>query len=444
MIKKKKSIYDTKIKMFLKCLKYKGIFSVIGAIFQQLTLFSLFSFANICTNIGKKTNANTKLSFFLNPITNIYMCIFCFIGGFSERHLGIHITIIISGLSISLGSFLLILSSSIYLDFIITILYGFGFGISMTAAVGNACRYYPNIRGLITAICGGIGGNLGSALCNFMNSIYGENCDKYLKFHIIFMISGSLISIIFIIVYKEEQNQKAINSNSNNVESDNENNNGDVDRENELTNSNEERNNENKNLEIPLSVILLHSRVYYILLLFFCCCFVQGFIMTVGFEFGVNIVNNINHSKMGIIFTIMSLTGCIAGPIWGHIHDKLQFQKTLMLVNILSMINSSLIIFTKKHFVAYGFSIVINGNLNTGTFAMIFPHISRVFGFKYAGDLYAVVVFSTGISTLIGSVILYIIYTSLNSCIIVFFIGAGLNIIGFVLCFFENDDIFKA
>ena len=71
--------------------KYKGIFSVIGALFQQLTLFSLFSFANICTNIGKKTNANTKLSFFLNPITNIYMCIFCFIGGFSERHLGIHI-----------------------------------------------------------------------------------------------------------------------------------------------------------------------------------------------------------------------------------------------------------------------------------------------------------------------------------------------------------------
>ena len=427
--------------------KYKGIFSVIGAIFQQLTLFSLFSFANICTNIGKKTDADTKVSFFLNPITNIYMCIFCFIGGFSERHLGIHITIIISGITISLGSFLLIISSNIYLDFAITILYGFGFGISMTAAVGNACKYYPNIRGLITAICGGIGGNIGSALCNYMNSIYGEDCDKYLKFHIIFILSGSFLAVIFITVYKEEQKQNAINTNSNNLESENENNNENVDKENELTNSNEqtknENENENKNKEIPLTVILKHSRVYYILLLFFCCCFVQGFIMTVGFEFGVNVVKDINHSKMGIIFTIMSLTGCVAGPIWGHIHDKLQFQKTLMLVNIISMINSGLIIFTKKHFVAYAFSIVINGNLNTGAFAMIFPHVSRVFGFKYAGDLYAVVVFSTGISTLIGSVVLYIIYTSLNSCIIVFFIGAGLNIIGFVLCFFENDDIFK-
>ncbi len=424
--------------------KYKGIFSVIGAIFQQLTLFSLFSFANICTNIGKKTDADTKVSFFLNPITNIYMCIFCFIGGFSERHLGIHITIIISGITISLGSFLLIISSNIYLDFAITILYGFGFGISMTAAVGNACKYYPNIRGLITAICGGIGGNIGSALCNYMNSIYGEDCDKYLKFHIIFILSGSFLAVIFITVYKEEKKQNAINTNSNNLESENENNNENVDKENELTNSNEETNNENKkeNKEIPLTVILKHSRVYYILLLFFCCCFVQGFIMTVGFEFGVNVVKDINHSKMGIIFTIMSLTGCVAGPIWGHIHDKLQFQKTLMLVNIVSMINSGLIIFTKKHFVAYAFSIVINGNLNTGAFAMIFPHVSRVFGFKYAGDLYAVVVFSTGISTLIGSVILYIIYTDLSSCIVMFFIGAVLNFIGFVLCFFEKEDVF--
>ena len=414
--------------------KYKGIFSVIGALFQQLTLFSLFSFANICTSIGKKTNASTTLSFFLNPITNIYMCIFCFIGGFSVRHLGIHITIIISGLSIALGSYFLLLSTNIYLDFIITILYGFGFGISMTAAVSNACRYYPNIRGLITAICGGVGGNLGSALCNFMNSIYKQDCDKYLKFHIIFMIAGTLIAITFITKY-EEKKKNDLNNHLNEYESNNVIETPNTEFESEITKSNEEPN------EIPLRVILLHCRVYFILLLFFCSCFVQGFIMTVGYEFGVKKVN-IDHSRMGIIFTIMSLTGCIAGPIWGYIHDKLHFKKTLMLVNILSMINSGLIFLTKNNFITYGFSIVFNGNLNTGAFAMIFPHVSRVFGFKYAGDLYAVVVFSTGISTLIGSVILYIIYTDLSSCIVVFFIGAVLNFIGFVLCFCEKENVF--
>ena len=75
--------------------------------------------------------------------------------------------------------------------------------------------------------------------------------------------------------------------------------------------------------------------------------------MTVGYEFGVKKVN-IEHSRMGIIFTIMSLTGCIAGPIWGYIHDKLHFKKTLMLVNILSMINSGLIFLTKNNFITYG------------------------------------------------------------------------------------------
>ena len=401
--------------------KYKGIFSVIGALFQQLTLFSLFSFANICTSIGKKTNADTTLSFFLNPITNIYMCIFCFIGGFSVRHFGIHITIIISGISISLGSYLLYLSSSIYLDFIITILYGLGFGISMTAAVGNACRYFPNIRGLITAICGGIGGNIGSALCNYFISIYEQDSDKYLKFHIIFMISGTCLALIFITVYNEEEDKKTSDNNS------------DTELQSEITNDETNK----KNDEIPLKSILSHCRIYFILLLFFLCCFAQGFIMTVGFEFGVKRVN-IEHSKMGIIFTIMSLTGCIAGPIWGFLHDKLNFHITFMLVNFLSMINAIFIYYTQTNKTLYGVSIIFNGNLNTGAFAMIFPHVSRVFGFKYAGDLYAVVVLSTGISTLIGSVILYFIYTTINSCIIVIIIGGALNFFGLFLCSFED------
>ena len=109
-----------------------------------------------------------------------------------------------------------------------------------------------------------------------------------------------------------------------------------------------------------------------------------------------------------------------------------------MLVNFLSMINAIFIYYTQTNKTLYGVSIIFNGNLNTGAFAMIFPHVSRVFGFKYAGDLYAVVVLSTGISTLIGSVILYFIYTTINSCIIVIIIGGALNFFGLFLCSFED------
>ena len=165
-------------------------------------------------------------------------------------------------------------------------------------------------------------------------------------------------------------------------------------------------------------------------------------LMTVGFAYGTKVIELESYSKMGIIFTIMSLTGCIAGPIWGFIHDKLHFQKTVMLVNLLSMLNSAFIYFAKDSIYLYGILIILNGNLNTGSFAMIFPHVSKVFGFKYAGEMYAIVVLSTGISSLVASILLWSVYGNISSCFSIFFVGSAFNVIGFILCFFENDNKF--
>jgi MFS family permease len=167
--------------------------------------------------------------------------------------------------------------------------------------------------------------------------------------------------------------------------------------------------------------------------------------MTVGFTYGSEFIatNHVEGRKsMGLVFTIMSLTGCIAGPIWGFVHDKLEFQKTLMLVNILSMCNSALIGVTKNSIISFGFSVIFNGSLNSGAFSMIFPHVSKVFGFKYAGEMYGIVVLSTGISSLIASILLRVVFQKIEQCLNVFFIGSFLNLIGFGLCFFENDEKF--
>ena len=75
---------------------------------------------------------------------------------------------------------------------------------------------------------------------------------------------------------------------------------------------------------------------------------------------------------------------------------------------------------------------------------MIYPHVSKVFGFKYAGEMYGVVVLSTGISSLIASLLLNVfgIRDNYNSCLYVFYIGSGLNLIGILLAFFETDEKF--
>ncbi len=421
----------------------RAISSIIGSLFHQFTLFSLFAFANICVNYGKKKYQNVKeiAFFFLYPICVIYMCLACFLGGISLRKLGIHLSIILGCISICLCSFLLLITNNIYLDYLVIIFYGLGFGISMTSSISNACMYYPENRGLISAICGAVGGNLGSALCNFkIGKVSEEEPLDYFKFHIAFMVIGTLISVLTIRNYRDNLENNDISKNTNNLIEDEKNKNIN---NTELTEGNY---NENQSAiqekDIELKVILKSFRIYYILLIFFFSCFVQGYIMTVGFVYGIKEVRDGSNSKMGIIFTIMSLTGCIAGPFWGFIHDKLHFQKTVMLVNLLSMLNSAFIYFAKDSIYLYGILIILNGNLNTGSFAMIFPHVSKVFGFKYAGEMYAIVVLSTGISSLVASILLGCVFKNISSCFSIFFVGSAFNVIGFILCFFENDNKF--
>ena len=75
---------------------------------------------------------------------------------------------------------------------------------------------------------------------------------------------------------------------------------------------------------------------------------------------------------------------------------------------------------------------------------MIYPHVSKVFGFKYAGEMYGIVVLSTGISSLIASLLLhgFGIKGDYNSYFTIFYIGSGLNLIVILLAFFETDEKF--
>ena len=367
-----------------------GIFSVVGAVFHQFTLFSLFTFSNLCPLLyEEKKSPNSKdllEQYILFPLHILYMSVFCIFGGAVDRKLGTHLTIILGCLSICIADFLLMISKSYTLDFFFIIFYGIGFGISMTSAVGNACRYFPKNRGLINAICIGTGGNLGFVLFNFMIQRY-RNYTQYLVFHIIYMIVGTILAVGFITTFKESaMDHPLTNENDSNTE--------------RLTNSLEieEKNNDNNDIPITtqidnigeqqaeLKVILKHWRIYYISLIFFCTFFAQDYINV----FSTNLFEN-------NIFKIMYLIGCVEGSIWGFIYDELEFRKILMLVNCLTMLNSFLMKFTSYNINSCVFSTILNEHLKIGAFIIIYPHVSRIFGFKYAGEMFGVVVLSTRI-----------------------------------------------
>ena len=461
----------------------KGISSILSAILQQFSLFPLFMMSNIIPfmisylyHLEKESNPDHTSSirqrdgYFIHPFMSFFMSIFCFFGGIIGHFLGPKLVILLGGILLALGDLLFTISENLILDFLINIFFGIGFAVSMTASVKNACKYFPKKRGLINALAGGFGGNLGSSTFNLIIKLYVSKGDyprandnnMYIKstaenYKIFFYIHAGIsfgfgiLSCLLLFPY-----EKAINKGGNNFSEMIEQKNN-IDRLPE--NINEEINRANKeikksNYKEDLKLILSHSRIYYLLAIFLCTSFLQCFILTVGFNFGTMEHGKNNNKKIGgdemsIIFMLMSLISCFIGPIFGSIYDKLGFKKTMIILNIISVFNGSLIFLTVRlGVIFYGISIILNGCLNSGAFSMIFPYVSKIFGFNYAGELYGIVVLSVGISSIMSSSIYYIISKVIKtendlSYLYIFIVGIIMNIISIVMTFYEKEEAFS-
>ena len=349
----------------------KGISSILSAILQQFSLFPLFMMSNIIPfmisylyHLEKESNPEHTSSirqrdgYFIHPFMSFFMSIFCFFGGIIGHFLGSKLVILLGGFLLALGDLLFTISENLIFDFLINIFFGIGFAISMTASVKNACKYFPKKRGLINAIAGGFGGNLGSSTFNLIiklfvskgdyprandNNMYikstAENFKIFFYMHAGISLGFGILSSLLLFPY-EKAISKGGQTFSEMIEQKN-----NIDRLPE--NINEEINKtkdeiKKSNYKEDLKLILSHNRIYYLLAIFLCTSFLQGFILTVGFNFGTMEHGKGNNKKIGgdemsIIFMLMSLISCFIGPIFGTIYDKLGFKKTMIILNIISV-----------------------------------------------------------------------------------------------------------
>ena len=168
----------------------KGISSTLSAILQQFSLFPLFMMSNIIPfmisylyHLEKDSSSDNTSSirqrdgYFIHPFMSLFMSIFCFFGGIIGHFMGSRMVILLGGIFIALGDMLFVISQNLILDFFINIFFGIGFAISMTASVKNACKYFPKKRGLINALAGGFGGNLGSSTFNLVIKLFVSKGD---------------------------------------------------------------------------------------------------------------------------------------------------------------------------------------------------------------------------------------------------------------------------
>ena len=182
----------------------------------------------------------------------------------------------------------------------------------MTAAVKNASKYFPSKAGLINALAGGFGGNLGSSFFNLVIKIFvskgdfpnNQDNNMYKKataenYKIFFYIHGgvvlgiAIVSALLLVPYDENKES------SENLENKNENEN--------LVKEEDKIENNNENYRSGLKIILTHGRIYLLLFIFLFTSFLQGFIFTVGFNYGTmshgdKTQSDIGGDEMSIIF----------------------------------------------------------------------------------------------------------------------------------------------
>ena len=483
-----------------------GIRSVIAAFLHQFSLYPLFMISNIIPfmisylyHIEKETSPNNSSNitqddgYFIHPIMCLCMSLCAFFGGLVEHYVGPKYAILIGGVSLALGDTLFIFSKSLIFDYCINICFGIGFGVSITAGTKNATKYFPKKRGLITSLIAVLGGNLGSSFFNLIirlfvskgdyqnpndNNMYRKSTALNYKLFLIihgsvaltFSIIAALLLVDFDVIEKnnneldknllgenspiektEEEKEitnekeeiknteenKEINNNEINDDDEEINDKEETDK-NEINNNNNQienkNNNKSNNLEYKKSLkeIFKHFKIYLILIIYILTVFLQGFTYTVGFNFGTTMShddtkkenkNKISPDQMSIIFMLSSLISGAMGPITGLIYDKIHFRSD------------------------YGISIILNGCLNSSAFSLLLPHVSKIFGFEYAGELYGFIALSTGISNMTSSSIYYIIthFSNKNdkNYFYIFIVGASCSFIAAVLAFFDKEKKFK-
>ena len=452
----------------------KGIMSLSAAMLHQFSLYPLFMMSNIVPfmvsylyHIQKESSPDNKSSltqndgYFIHPIMELSMSICCFFGGIVEHYLGPRLVILLGAFSIAFGDFLFTISKNIIFDYFINIFFGIGFAIAMTAAVKNASKYFPNKRGLVNALAGGFGGNLGSSFFNLVikyfvskgdfpnnddNDMYKKSTAKNYKtffyIHAGVILGIAIISSFLLVPYEETKYTSSTVEKLDNKDNNEEDNN----------NGNDESGENNVDYKKGLKLILTNRRIYQLLFIFLFTSFLQGFIFTVGFNYGTmdhgSKKKPIGGDQMSIVFMLTALISSGMGPLFGIIYDKIGFKYTIIIIDTISVINGSLISITVKlGIVFYGISVILNGCLNGGAFSMIFPYVSKIYGFNYAGELYGFVVLSTGISSMISASIYYTISHFSNNndgtYLIIFLTGCVLNALAIVLAILENNNHFS-
>ena len=426
----------------------KGISSILASIIHTFGYSSIWSLGYTTIYlISFRRHYNENLDFSYSycfiPLMNLVFNLTAPLGGYFEGKYGPKKSIIFSNLFLCIPFFIMYFSRSIYLDYLLMMLNGFGSAIGFNITKKNACSFFMNKKALICSIIY-LFPNFFCVILILYNEVFILNYDKYPSIEkiyydentfinyqkLIFFEIGLLIFtclITYILYFQNDPKETAKFGFNEKVKKENDEN---------LRNNEVEKVEKSKKriTKISLNKKILYNRrtINLIAMVFF------------FFPF-INLINNILRMDIHFYFifgALYHIVGCISCILFGLIGDFIQFKYLFIVLSIISSLASFCYIkYFDGEFILFLELILVSFAYNG--FNVIFDaHIMNIYGMENFIEAWGITRASAGISQILGIILNFALVSNSPKYKIVYGIMEVFSIIALGFGLYEKEDKF--
>ena len=386
----------------------KGISSIVASIFHIFGYFSIMALGYttiylISFRRHYNPNLNFSYTYCLIPLINLSFSLSAPIGGYFEDKFGGKKTIILSNGILCISFIIMYFSRSIYLDYLLMLLKGFGIATGFNITKKNACSFFMNRKALICGIINFFLNLFSLVLIMYYEVFvlnykpeypsvdkiyYSENIFINYQNLILFEIGILVITGLaaFLLYFQNDPKETAKFGFNEKIKGE----------ENKSENNEIEKNKKKVTKKNKIKKALYNKRTIELIVLVFL------------FFPAINLITNILRMDQHFYFIfggLYNIVGCISSIIFGIFGDCAQFRILFAILAAFISLTSFLyikhfegefILFFETIFVSF----VYNG------FNVIFDsHIMKVYGMENFIEMWGYVRASAGISHIFGIIL---------------------------------------
>ena len=423
----------------------KGVSSIISSIIHSFGYFSIWMLGfttpyliSFRRNYNKNIDYSYSYSFV--PIMHISFGLTSPISGFIEDKFGGRITIIISDLTLIGSFYLMYFSRSIYIDYLLLFIIGFGIAIGYNITKKNACSFFMNRKALISGLihfipntlCLGLGFYYEMDILNYeVAAPYVEEMYYpkriYMNYQILIIFVIKLLfttGLASIILYFQNDPCETLKFGFNEKEQ--------IDNDEVIENTIIKKNKKKKTKKIKLKKAIYNKRTFRLIIIVFSYFPTINFICnTMRMSFTLNFLYELLFNMVGsgsyLIFTIIG--------------DCFQFRTLFVFLSIILTGTSFMFIkyFEKEEFFLF-LGIILVAFVFSGFNVIFDRHIMNVYGREIYIEIWGIIRGFGGISEIFGIIFNFTLDEFSFIYKIVFFIFGCLNIVSLVLGIAEKED----